>query len=85
MRLKEFVFSLEGSKMQATLARTIKGKGAFGRFHAAIQAYKIQDQWYKYQKDRLHEIVVEWCHQNKLAYKLEESVSPAVGRNRYLV
>lgn len=67
--MEDFVFSLEDSKMQEVLARSIRGKGAFGRFHTAIQAYKIQDQWYEYQKDRLREIAVEWCQQNRLAYK----------------
>jgi hypothetical protein len=67
--IEEFVFSLEDPKMQEVLARNIKGKGAFGRFYAAIQAYEIQDQWYEYQKDRLREIAVEWCHKNRLTYK----------------
>jgi hypothetical protein len=48
---------------------SLRGKGAFGRFHTAIQAYEIQDQWYEYQKDRLREIAVEWCHQNRLTHK----------------
>lgn len=52
--MEEFVFSLEDPKMQEVLAHAIRGKGAFGRFHTAIQAYKIQDPWYEYQKDRLH-------------------------------
>jgi hypothetical protein len=55
--------------MQEVLARAIRGKGAFGRFHTAIQAYEIQDQWYEYQKDRLRKIAVEWCHPNRLTYK----------------
>jgi len=67
--MEEFAFSLEDNKMQEVLARAIRGKGAFGRFHTAIQAYKIQDRWYAYQKDRLREIAVKWCHQNWLAYK----------------
>jgi hypothetical protein len=67
--MEDFVFSLEDPKMQEILARAIRGKGAFGRFHTAVQAYKIQNQWYEYQKDRLREIAVEWCHQNRLAYK----------------
>ncbi len=67
--MEEFVFSLEDSKMQEVLARAIRGKGAFGRFHTAIQAYKIQDQWYEYQKNRLRKTAVEWCHHNGLAYK----------------
>ena len=67
--LKQFISSLESSKMKEVLAHATKGKGAFGRFHTAIHTYKIQDQWYKYLKDRLHEKAIEWCHQNKLAYK----------------
>lgn len=39
--MEEFVFSLEDPKMQEVLARAIRGKGAFGRFHTAIQAYEI--------------------------------------------
>lgn len=57
--MEAFVFSLEDRKMQKALARAIKGRGAFGRFRMTIQSYKIQDQWYQYQKDRLREITVE--------------------------
>ncbi len=67
--IEDFVFSLEESTMQEVLARAIRGKGAFGRFYTGIQAYKIQDHWYKYQKDRLRKTAIEWCRQNRLAYK----------------
>ena len=67
--LKEFVFSLESNKMQKDLTQAIKGKGAFRRFYTAIHAYKIQDQWYEFQKERLREIAVKWCDDNHLAYK----------------
>ena len=34
-----------------------------------IDALDMQSDHLSYQKDRLREIAVEWCHQNKLAYK----------------
>lgn len=58
----------EDINIQKVLDRAIKGKGAFGRFHTAIQAYKIENQWYEYQHDRLKEMAIDWCNLNRLVF-----------------
>lgn len=70
--MADFVFSLEDISIQKILARAIKGKGAFGRFHTAIQAYKIENQWHEYQHDRLEEMAIDWCNLNRLVFRASQ-------------
>jgi hypothetical protein len=72
--MTDFIISLEDNKAKEFLVKTIKGKGAFRRFHATIQAHKIENQWYQFLKSRLRELAIEWCNFNGLVYT---EVNPA--------
>ncbi|MFC0273689.1 UPF0158 family protein [Metabacillus herbersteinensis] len=66
--MEDFCLTISDQREQDILLRSIKGKGAFRRFKDKTIEYEIEDQWYSYRDDRLKQIVIKWCRDNKINY-----------------
>jgi len=66
--MEDFCLSVSDSRMQDSLLKAIRGKGAFRRFKDKIVSFDIEDQWYSYQNERFKQIVIKWCQNNQLNY-----------------
>jgi hypothetical protein len=66
--MEDFCLSVSDSRMQDSLLKAIRGKGAFRRFKDKIVTFDIEDQWYSYQNERFKQIVIKWCGNNQLNY-----------------
>jgi hypothetical protein len=56
--------------------RSIKGKGAFQRFRAAISELGIQQKWYDFRASELEEIAADWLDSEEIPYTREDIAEP---------
>lgn len=66
--MERFVWSLPEGKVQDSLAKAIRGRGAFRRFKDAVIRYGMEQDWYAYQEKAYRKIAVEWCDVHGFAY-----------------
>ena len=60
----EFIDSLDNEKLIEVLSVAINGPGAFRRFRDVLYNYpEEQEQWYKFQNDRIRERAMEWLEE----------------------
>ena len=67
--MERFCLSIDDSEISDTLYNLIKGSGAFQRFNNAIHKYDIVEDWHKYRDNRLKEIAIEWCQDNRIEFE----------------
>lgn len=67
--MDEFCRSLN-DRIRNDLLDQIRGKGGFRRFKKAIRRYEIENQWYEFRMKSLENIVIEWCENNHIDYKI---------------
>lgn len=66
--MEEYIENIENEKISSELYNSIKGKGAFRRFKDTCIYFGIIDNWYRFKEEKLKEIAIEWCKDNKLKY-----------------
>lgn len=67
--MERFCLSMENRELSDTMYYLIKGKGAFGRFEYNIQKYNIEKDSYKFRREALEIIAIEWCEGNGIDYE----------------
>lgn len=67
--MESFVEELPEGKLQNSLARAIRGRGAFGRFKDGIRRAGIEQQWYDYQAAEYRRIAIRWCRDENVQYE----------------
>jgi hypothetical protein len=74
--MERFALGCADRRSSAELLRSIKGRGAFGRFKGTIHDLGIQDEWYEFRQNELEEIAVQWLEQAEIPYtRLDESAT----------
>jgi len=63
-----FSINYHDDRISDELCRAIHGKGAFQRFHNAINIFEIVEEWYDYKRLKWIEFAREWCEQNGIKY-----------------
>lgn len=66
--MQDFIDSLEGDSVAATLCASIRGSGAFRRFKDAVCRLGVEQQWFKYRDNAYRELAIRWCDENQLEY-----------------
>lgn len=67
--MANFIEELPEGKLQDSLARLIRGRGAFGRFKDGIRRAGIEQQWYDYQTAEYRRIAIRWCRDEDIQYE----------------
>jgi hypothetical protein len=66
--MEEFCGSIKNDRISDALYSAIQGRGAFRRFKDAIHRYGVEDDWYRFRKEALKNIAMEWCEENGIKY-----------------
>ena len=66
--MEKFCLSIEDDEISNSLCRTITGRGAFRRFKDDIHRFGIADDWYRYRKETMKRIAIDWCEANDIEY-----------------
>ena len=66
--MEEFCLSLTNDNLRETISNVIKGSGAFRRFKDNIRRFGIEEKWYRYRDQKMKEIAIEWCQENKVPF-----------------
>jgi hypothetical protein len=74
--MERFAHEYEDQRASAELLRSIKGKGAFQRFKAAISELGIQQKWYDFRASELEEIAADWLDSEEIPYTREDIAEP---------
>ena len=80
--MERFCQEYSDRHVSATLSAAIKGKGAFRRFKDMISDLGIENEWYRFEQQRLEEIAVEWLEAEGIPFMRGDEIdltnSPAV-------
>ncbi len=69
--MEEYCESLDDEDLKVKMLRSIKGRGAFGRFKDTIYEYGIEEKWFQYRREAFKRIAIIWCEENKIQYTEE--------------
>jgi len=50
----------------------IRRKGAFRNFKQLLYKHHLEEKWYRFKKDELKKIAINWCIINNINYTIEE-------------
>ncbi|MFD2115148.1 UPF0158 family protein [Paenibacillus yanchengensis] len=66
--MEQFIWSLPEGKMQDSLERAIRGRGAFRNFKDKLESFGIVDEWYVYEANTFKRIAIAWCENKNIEY-----------------
>jgi len=66
--MERFCLSLSDEKLSDSMYRSIKGRGAFRRFKDNIHRYDVAEEWYRYRRQEIRDMAIEWCELNGVTY-----------------
>ncbi|WP_148137318.1 UPF0158 family protein [Candidatus Formimonas warabiya] len=69
--MERFCASIENDSISDALFSAIRGKGAFRRFKDTLHRYGIEQEWYRFYKEALTVIAIQWCEENGIVYEPE--------------
>ena len=69
--MERFCLSLSDEKLSDSMYRSIKGRGAFRRFKDNIHRYDVAEEWYRYRRQEIRDMAIEWCELNGVTYNDE--------------
>src|SRR6266850_4638842 len=58
--MQDFCGSVKDARLREQLLGLIRGRGAFGRFNAAIRSVGIESAWHQFHERVLEQIAIEW-------------------------
>lgn len=59
--MEDFITTIKSDKIQEALFRAIRGRKPFRKFKDTISQWPdILEDWFKYQKERMDQIVIKW-------------------------
>ena len=67
--MERFCQGIEDDQQRVDLLNAIRGPGAFRRFKAAIHRFRIEDDWYRFRRQALERIAVDWLDDQQIRYK----------------
>lgn len=66
--VENFCLTVSDQRIQESLFKAIRGKGAFRRFKDKVIDFDIEDQWYSYRDGCFKQLAIEWCKDNKISF-----------------
>jgi hypothetical protein len=66
--MERFCLSITDDEIRDSMYRSIKGSGAFRRFKEDIHRYNMAEDWYKYRKEAIKQIAIDWCEENDIEF-----------------
>jgi hypothetical protein len=73
--MEDFCLELENRQVGEHLLRLIKGSGAFGRFKDGIYSLGVEKDWYRFRRDEMEKIAIQWLEEQKIPYTREDSTN----------
>ena len=74
--MEDFCRSVKDTRTREWLLGLIRGRGAFGRFNAAIRSLGIEQAWSQFHDRALEQIAVEWLEQNEIPFEIADCQVP---------
>jgi hypothetical protein len=69
--VERFCHEVADSKIRDDLLRSIRGKGAFGRFRTLAQHCGLVDEWHGFRDRAFEDIGADWLEANGFGYTRE--------------
>ena len=66
--MQRFCYSVEDDELGDRLLNSIRGRGAFRYFKDTIYEYGIEQDWYKYRRQAVREIAIDWLESHQIPY-----------------
>jgi Uncharacterised protein family (UPF0158) len=66
--MENFCRSFRKADVRDDLLDLIRGRGAFGRFNAAIRRLGIENDWYDFRYKAYEQIALDWLEENEIAF-----------------
>lgn len=66
--MDDFCRTQKDPRVKDEMLALIRRRGAFGRFHSAIQGFELESLWYEFREAALSEIAVEWLDANQIEF-----------------
>ncbi len=63
-----FIDSLSNDSIAQSLAKSIKGRGAFRRFKDCLYRFEVQEKWFMYRDDEYKQVAIQWCEEHNIDY-----------------
>jgi len=74
--MEDFCRSVKDTRTREWLLGLIRGRGAFGRFNAAIRSLGIEQAWSQSHDLALQQIAIEWLEQNEIPFEIADCQVP---------
>jgi hypothetical protein len=74
--MQDFCGSVEDARLREQLLGLIRGRGAFGRFNAAIRSLGIEQAWHQFHDRALEQIAIEWLELYEIPFETSDSQLP---------
>jgi hypothetical protein len=66
--MERFSRAVENEGLRTELLNSIRGQVAFRRFKAALFRHGVEDDWFRYRREALEEIEIEWLEEQKISF-----------------
>lgn len=73
--MEDFCLELKNRQVGEHLLRLIKGSGAFGRFKDGIYSLAVEKDWYRFRREELERIAIQWLEDQKIPYTRGDSTA----------
>lgn len=64
--MEHFLWTITDEEARHTLDVAMRGKGAFRRFSAKLNALGLEEDWYDYRSKQYERIARDWCEVNNI-------------------
>ena len=72
--MEDFCLSFKGRDVGEDLLRSIKGKGAFGRFKHGIYSLGVEKAWFQFRQEAFERIAIEWLEREGIPYERDDAI-----------
>ena len=67
--MDRFSMTLRDAQIRNDFHGSIRGAGAFRLFKHLLTEYNLWDAWNQFKQAELHEIAIQWCEENSIAFR----------------
>jgi hypothetical protein len=67
--MRDFAHSFPDDDLSNELLDAVHGSKAFRRFQQVVDCHDLRDEWFKFKKAAITDIVVHWLEVNEIAYE----------------